>query len=80
LREENAASSFMLHMVGSGEASSELHAMLLRVAEYYSARLKASVDSFLKLMNPVLIVTMGVVILVIIAAVMLPILQMNEMV
>lgn len=80
LRDENAASSFMLHMVGSGEASSELHAMLLRVAEYYSARLKASVDSFLKLMNPVLIVTMGLVILVIIAAVMLPILQMNEMV
>ncbi|MEQ9567828.1 MAG: type II secretion system F family protein, partial [Pseudomonadales bacterium] len=30
LRDENAASSFMLHMVGSGEASSELHAMLLR--------------------------------------------------
>lgn len=80
LRDENAASSFMLHMVGSGEASSELHAMLLRVADYYSARLKASVDSFLKLMNPVLIVTMGLVILVIIAAVMLPILQMNEMV
>ncbi len=80
LRDQNAASSFMLHMVGSGEASSELHTMLLRVADYYSARLKASVDSFLKLMNPVLIVTMGMVILVIIAAVMLPILQMNEMV
>jgi len=80
LRDENAASSFMLHMVGSGEASSELHAMLLRVAEYYSARLKASVDSFLKLMSPILIITMGLVILVIIAAVMLPILQMNEMV
>lgn len=80
LRDEEAGSGFLLHMISSGEASSELDTMLVRVAEYYSARLKASVDTFLKLMNPALIITMGFVILVIVAAVMLPILQMNEMV
>lgn len=80
LRDESAATGFLLHMVGSGEASSELDAMLERVSEYYSARLKSSVDTFLKLMNPILIISMGLVILIIIAAVMLPILQLNEMV
>ena len=80
LRDEGAGTGFLNHMVGSGEASSELDTMLVRVAEYYSARLNASVETFLKLMNPILIVLMGALILVIVAAVMLPILQMNEMV
>ncbi len=80
VREESAGSGFLLHMIGSGEASSELDTMLARISDYYSARLGASVDTFLKLMNPVLIVSMGIVILVIVAAVMLPIVQMNEMV
>ena len=80
LKEESAGTAFLLHMVGSGEASSELDSMLMRVSEYYSARLKSSVETFLKLMNPALIITMGFVILIIVAAVMLPILKMNEMV
>ena len=80
LKDENAGTGFLLHMVGSGEASSELDSMLMRVSEYYSARLKASVDTFLKLMNPALIISMGFVILIIVAAVMLPILKMNEIV
>ena len=42
LRDESAGTGFLLHMVGSGEASSELDAMLMRVSEYYSARLKTA--------------------------------------
>ena len=80
LRDESAGTGFLLHMVSSGEASSELDAMLMRVSEYYSSRLKSSVDTFLKLMNPIIIIIMGFVILIIVAAVMLPILKMNEMV
>ena len=66
-------------MVGSGEASSELDGMLLRVADYYSLRLRNAVDVFMKLINPVLIVFMGLVILAVVAAVMLPIMDMNTM-
>ena len=78
LKEESVGTGFLLHMVGSGEASSELDAMLLRVSEYYSARLNASVETFLKLMGPMLIVFMGVVIALVIAAVMLPVIEMNN--
>ena len=65
-------------MVGSGEASSELHKMLVRVAEYYAARLNNAVEVFLKLLNPMLILLMGAMILGIVAGIMLPIMDMNN--
>lgn len=80
LVENELGSGFLNHMVGSGEASSQLDQMLLRVAEYYSLRLKNSVEIFLKIFNPVLIILMGMIILSIVAAVMLPIMDMNNMI
>ena len=71
-------SGFLVHMVGSGEASSELDKMLIRVAEYYSARLNNAVEVFLKLLNPILILAMGAMILGIVAGIMLPIMDMNN--
>ena len=70
-------SGFLVHMVGSG-ASSELDKMLIRVAEYYSARLNNAVEVFLKLLNPMLILAMGAMILGIVAGIMLPIMDMNN--
>ena len=80
LSDNLSGSGFLVHMVGSGEASSELDKMLLRVSEYYSVRLKNAVDVFMKLINPILIVFMGMVILSVVAAVMLPIMDMNNMI
>ena len=71
-------SGFLVHMVGSGEASSELDKMLNRVAEYYSERLNNAVEVFLKLLNPMLILAMGAMILGIVAGIMLPIMDMNN--
>ena len=72
LEDNLEGSGFLVHMVGSGEASSELDKMLLRVGEYYSARLNNAVEVFLKLLNPILILIMGAMILGIVAAIMLP--------
>jgi general secretion pathway protein F len=80
LTENELGSGFLNHMVGSGEASSQLDQMLLRVADYYSLRLKNAVEVFLKIFNPVLIIIMGMIILSIVAAVMLPIMDMNNMI
>lgn len=80
LEEAQTGSSFLVHMVGSGEASSELDKMLLRVSDYYRLRLENAVELFLKLLNPAIIVAMGAMILTIVAAVMLPIMEMNNMV
>ena len=78
LEDNLEGSGFLVHMVGSGEASSELDKMLLRVAEYYSSRLNNAVEVFLKLLNPILILIMGAMILGIVAAIMLPIMDMNN--
>ena len=80
LEEQQVGSGFLIHMVGSGEASSELDKMLVRVADYYSLRLASAIEVFLKLINPVLIIFMGMIILSVVAAVMLPIMDMNNMV
>jgi len=80
LEENKVGSGFLVHMVGSGEASSELDKMLMRVSEYYSLRLANAVEVFLKLINPVLIIFMGGIILSVVAAVMLPIMDMGNMV
>ena len=75
-----SSSGFLVQMVASGEASSELDKMLLRVSDYYALRLRNAVDVFMKLINPILIVFMGLVILSVVAAVMLPIMDMNNMI
>jgi general secretion pathway protein F len=71
---------FLLHMVSSGEASSELDTMLVKVAEYYSSRLRRTVDTLLKLLEPLLVVVMGGIVLLIVGAVLVPIIEMNQMI
>jgi general secretion pathway protein F len=43
-------------------------------------RLNNAVEVFLKLVNPILIIFMGMIILSVVAAVMLPIMDMNNMI
>ena len=71
---------FLVHMVSSGESSSTLDKMLLKVADYYDQRLKTMVDTSLKLFEPLLIVVMGGIVLLIVMAVLVPIIQMNQLV
>ena len=80
LEENKVGSGFLVHMVGSGEASSELDKMLMRVSDYYSLRLANAVEVFLKLINPILIIFMGGIILSVVAAAMLPSMGMGNMV
>lgn len=80
LREANLESGFLVHMVGSGEASSELAEMLLRVGDFYRNRLNVAVETFLKLMNPALIIVIGAIILTVVMSIMLPILALTEQV
>lgn len=80
LKAEAVAPGFLLHMVSSGEASSELASMLLKVADYYTTRLRNAIETLLKLLEPILIVFMGVVVLLIVGAVLVPIVKMNQLI
>ena len=72
--------AFMLHMVGSGEAGSELDTMLQRVADYYGKLLASSTETLLKLLNPLLLLIIAAIVAVIILGVLTPITQMNQMI
>ena len=71
---------FLVHMVSSGESSGTLDRMLLKVADYYEQRLKSVIDATLKLFEPLLVIIMGGVVLLIVMAVLVPIIDMNQMI
>jgi len=80
LSSQSLIPGFMLHLVGSGEAGSKLGEMLNKVAEYYSRQLTSKTDTFLKILNPVLLIIIAGIITLIILGVITPIMQMNSMI
>ncbi len=70
----------LLHMVASGEASGELDAMLDKVAVYQQAEVERIVTTLVRLFEPLMLLVMGGVVMFIVIAVLLPILNMNQLV
>jgi len=70
----------VIHLISSGESSGKLDLMLTRAAEAQSRELENWVKTFTSLLEPLLIVAMGVVVLLIVMAILLPIFQMNQLI
>lgn len=68
----------MIHMIGSGEASGELEDMLQQVADNQESLFENSVDVVLNIMGPMIILLLGVMVMFIVMAMMLPILSMTN--
>ncbi len=69
-----------LQMIRVGEESGTLDAMLGKVAETYDKETEASVKRMLTLLEPVLIIGLGIVVAGIIISIIVPILGANELV
>lgn len=67
-----------VHMVASGESSGQLEDMLGRVADQQEEDIVRLIDVGLALFEPLIILVMGVVVLFIVLAVLLPIFQLNQ--
>jgi general secretion pathway protein F len=70
----------VLHMVASGESSGELDTMLDRVAIYQQAEVERIVTTLVRMFEPLMLVMMGGLVAFIVVAVLLPILNMNQLV
>ncbi|MDM3872569.1 type II secretion system inner membrane protein GspF [Porticoccus sp. W117] len=70
----------MIHLIASGEASGELPALLQKAADAQEKELQRIVATMVGILEPATLVIMGGFILAIVLAVMLPILNLNQIV
>ena len=70
----------MLHMIASGEASGELDQMLSRVAEHQEADASMILNVLVSIFGPLMLVFMGGAVFTIVMAILLPIINLNQLV
>lgn len=70
----------MVHLVASGEATGRLSEMLERAAAVLSSETERRAMTLTSLLEPLLILVMGGIVLLIVLAVMLPIIEINQLV
>lgn len=70
----------MTHLTASGEKTGALAPMLDRAAQTVSREIERRAMAFTSLLEPLMILGMGGVVLLIVLAVLLPIMEMNQLV
>lgn len=72
--------AMLIHMIRAGEITGELPAMLERAANAQEQDLERRAMTMAGLLEPALILAMGVVVLLIVLAVLMPIIEINQLV
>ncbi|WP_242208645.1 MULTISPECIES: type II secretion system F family protein, partial [unclassified Pseudomonas] len=80
LRVENVFPPVLIHLIASGEKTGSLPPMLERAAQTLSRDIERRAMGMTALLEPLMIVVMGGVVLVIVMAVLLPIIEINQLV
>ena len=80
LKEQRVFPPVLIHLTANGEASGQLAPMLERAAMELEREAHRRITWFAALLQPALIVTMGAIVLVLVLAVMLPIISMNQLI
>jgi general secretion pathway protein F len=80
LKEQRVFPPVLVHLVANGESSGQLAPMLERAAGELEREAERRLTWFAALLQPALIVAMGAIVLVLVLAVMLPIVSMNQLI
>lgn len=78
LERTNSFPPLLVQMVASGESSGRLDVMLEKSADVTERELKSRIDVAISLFEPIMMVFMGVIILLIVLAILLPIINLNQ--
>lgn len=66
------------HMVSVGERTGELETMLEKVAHHYEYQVESKVQNFTALIEPVMIISLAIIVLFIVLSVIMPMLELNN--
>lgn len=80
LGETKSFPPLLIHLIASGEVSGKLEPMLQRAASLETQALERRLAVFLTLIEPVMILVMGGIVLLIVLAILLPIIEINQLV
>ncbi|HLU61936.1 MAG TPA: type II secretion system inner membrane protein GspF [Gammaproteobacteria bacterium] len=69
-----------IHLIASGETSGQLEQMLERAADAQEREMETLLATFLGVLEPALILGMGLMVLIIVLAILLPIFELNQLV
>jgi type IV pilus assembly protein PilC len=72
LKESKAFPPMVSHMVGVGEETGALDQMLTKIADFYDDEVAAAVKALTSIMEPVMIITVGSIVGVIVVSMYLP--------
>lgn len=72
--------SIVVQMIFVGEQSGELETMLGKVADTYERDVESQIMAMTSMLEPVMILLMGLIILFIVISILLPIFEMNQMI
>jgi general secretion pathway protein F len=80
LKQTGFMPAMSIHLIASGEATGQLEAMLLRSADIQDSEVDRLVSGSLTIFEPFMILFMGVVVLLIVLAILLPIFEVTQVV
>src|SRR5262249_44019782 len=78
LKESKLVDDMVVNMVDVGEETGDLDTMLYKIADVYDEEVNVMIESLVKLIEPLLIVFLGVVIGAIVVALFLPLIKLLE--
>lgn len=79
LREAGSFPPLLVYLAASGEAAGQLGQMLERAADYLEREFEAFTSAAMALLEPAIIIVMGTLVALIILAILLPILQLQDL-
>lgn len=80
LKESRWFTPMLVQMIAVGEQSGELEKMLEKAAESYEKEIEAKILALTSMIEPVMILTMGLMVSFIVISILLPIFEMNQLI